>query len=72
MGQRMMKGMDDLSYKKKLRARTVQPQKETAEGGAHQSVKISDGAEGIEKMEPNSSQGYPVTEQKATGINGST
>lgn len=56
----MMKGMDCLSYKEKLRARTVQPQKQTAEGGAHQCAKMIWG-EGIEKMEPNSTQCYPVT-----------
>lgn len=65
MGQKMMKGMDCLSYKEKLRARTVQPQKETAEGGAHQCVNIPDMGKGIEKMKPNSSQCSPDKRQWA-------
>lgn len=65
MGQKMMKGMDCLSYKEKLRARTVQPQKETAEGGAHQGVNIPDMGKGIEKMKPSSSQCSPDKRQWA-------
>lgn len=40
MVYKMIKGLDYLSYKGETE-RAVQPQRETAEGGSHQSTKIT-------------------------------